>query len=497
MRRGVKSRAAACLAALFLGGLAGCVAPSAPPTPGASSGPEAGATGATEATEAKGATGATGGPGAGGVGATSPTHTGSSTASAASGAAVAAVSDLAARRLTALTTKDKNAWMATVADPEDAFGQQQAAVFDRMTQLPLGALVVGGVSVGPADPAPGSAAYAAPGASPTPTTSTTSNTSAPTSAVSTAGAGLVARLTTGYRLVGYDRGARTFDVAYTVVEGPSGWHFTGLAPGDSAAQPWDLPGMAVASSPTALVVGDVSADVLQAYLAMAEAGLQRVGGVLGASLPAVLVAPRTTDELVRQLGRSSASGLDQVAAVTDGPLGTGAPATADRVYLNSATFATLTPTGRQVVITHELTHVTIRGTTTRPVPIWLSEGFADYVGFSGSGLAVATVAADLLTEVRRDQGPTALPTAAAFDPTNGQISPVYNQAWLAIVRMVQQHGQPAAVAFYRAVAGGPVPDPAVGGSADDLTRSAFQSVLGTTQERFVADWLSYLKRVAG
>jgi hypothetical protein len=32
--------------------------------------------------------------------------------------------------------------------------------------------------------------------------------------------------------------------------------------------------------------------------------------------------------------------------------------------------------------------------------------------------------------------------------------------------------------------------------ADQLARSAFESVLGTTQDAFVADWLAYLKRLS-
>jgi hypothetical protein len=31
---------------------------------------------------------------------------------------------------------------------------------------------------------------------------------------------------------------------------------------------------------------------------------------------------------------------------------------------------------------------------------------------------------------------------------------------------------------------------------DQLTASAFESVLGTTQDAFVADWLAYLKRLS-
>ena len=62
--------------------------------------------------------------------------------------------------------------------------------------------------------------------------------------------------------------------------------------------------------------------------------------------------------------------------------------------------------------------------------------------------------------------------------------------------MRQRFGQDKVVAFYRAVAGPRRASPAVTTSVDQLTRAAFESVLGTTQDAFVADWLAYLKRLS-
>ncbi len=482
VRQGVRAAAAACLAAAVL---AGCGVSSKAGSTGSGSGadgtvPSSSSVGIPATTAGSdGAAGRAGSPGSPGSpvspespvstdangAARWPDSTGSLAASDANGEEVAAVTDLANRRLAALTAKDRAAWMSTVDDPADPFGRDQGDTFDRMSQLPLSSLTMGGVSVGPG---------AVGGAE-----------------------GSVARFHIGYRFTGYDRGERTFELAFAVVKGPQGWRFTGVAADQPAAQPWDLPGMTVAASATSLVVGDQPVPVLQGYLAMADTGRARVAGVWGSAVPAVLVAPRTTDELVRLLGRASAAGLDQVAAVTDGPVAPGAPATGDRVYLNPATFASLTATGRQVIITHELTHVTVRATTTRPVPTWLSEGFADFVGFTGSGLGTATVAADLLDRVRTGAGPTGLPTASDFDPTMGEISPTYNAAWLVVTRMAQTHGPAAVVEFYRAVSGGPEPDPSVRGAPDDLAKAAFSTVLGTTEDAAVADWLAYLRRLAG
>ena len=381
-----------------------------------------------------------------------------------------AVADLVVQRARALTSRDEQAWLATLSDQTGPFARRQGIVFEQMLALPIVDYGQRGVEIAPALPAARAEAV-----------------------------GTDAWLSTvhqTYRLDGYDRAPLTYDASYTVVRTPVGWRFADDTDGASQAQPWDLPEMTVLRSPTTLVVGNAPTAQLRADLEMADAAHARVVAVWGQALPGVLVVPATVDELTAQLQRSSTAGLDQVAGVTNGPLTTGTPATGDRVYLNPQALARLTPDGRRVVITHELTHVTVRGTTTRPVPIWLSEGFADYVGFQGVSLPPRTVAADLLVTVRSGTGPTRLPVPADFDPTQGVIAPTYSAAWLAVTRMAQVHGAARVVAFYRAVAGGSVADPGVVGSPTSVATKAFPAVLGTSEEAFVADWLAYLRQLA-
>lgn len=389
----------------------------------------------------------------------------------------AAAADLAARRAAALAAKDRSAWLATVSDPESAFGVAQAALFDRLLLLPVAGLTARQVEVSAPRPTSGTGAIGIPGA--TDQTATR-----------------VADLRLAYRFTGYDPGERTFDASYTVAQGPSGWRLSGVGPNRTDVQPFDLPDLAVVSSPTALVIGDQPVATLRTYLPLADAAHGRIAAVWGSAQAAVIVVPRTLEELRTQLGRGSTAALDQVAAVTDGPLPSGGTAPSDRVYLNPEAFTRLTASGRRVVVTHELTHVAIRATTTRAVPSWLSEGFADDVGFAGLGLPTKAVAADLLDRVRTGTVPTALPTEANFDPSRGVIAPSYSEAWLAVLRMRQRFGQAKVVAFYRAVAGGPTVDPAVTVGPADLAKQAFVDVLRTTQDAFVADWVAYVRRFA-
>ena len=381
-----------------------------------------------------------------------------------------AVAALVAQRARALTSRDEQAWLATLSDQTGPFARRQGLVFEQMLALPIVDYGQRGVEIAPALPVARAQAV-----------------------------GTDAWLSTvhqTYRLDGFDRAPHIYDASYTVVRTPVGWRFADDSDGASQAQPWDLPEMTVLRSSTTLVVGNVPTAQLRADLEMGDAAHARVAATWGSALPGVLVVPATVDELTAQLQRSSAVGLDQVAGVTNGPLTTGTPATGDRVYLNPQALARLTPDGRRVVITHELTHVTIRGTTTRPVPIWLSEGFADYVGFQGVSLPPRTVAADLLVKVRSGTGPTRLPVPADFDPAQGVIAPTYSAAWLAVTRMAQVHGAARVVAFYRAVAGGSVADPGVVGDPASVAAKAFPAVLGTSEEAFVADWLAYLGQLA-
>jgi hypothetical protein len=210
----------------------------------------------------------------------------------------------------------------------------------------------------------------------------------------------------------------------------------------------------------------------------------------------VILTPSTADQFARLLSRTSDDGLDQVAAITQGVIERGQRAQGDRVVINPKAFTSLQPLGRRVVITHELTHVATRSSTTGPVPIWLTEGMADYVGYSGLDLRRGRVASELLALVRVGKGPRALPTDADFDPSRTKIAPAYSASWLAVSRLVDLYGQARVVAFYRAVASSRT----VGGKAQanpvSASKLAFPRSFGVTEAQFVGGWQRYLRALA-
>jgi hypothetical protein len=385
---------------------------------------------------------------------------------------LAAAQELLSARVAAVETGNKSAWMATVDDVATAFRARQSAVFDNLIKLPIGQFSYDAVQpaseqAAPKDDRLGSKAW-------------------------------VAKAPGTYSLAGYDRAPRPFEATYTLVERPGGWRIADDTDGTSAMQMWDLPGMKVVTGKSAIVIGNAPELRMREYSTTADSAVRRVTGVWGKDWNSrvVILTPSTTQEFAKLLLRSADAGLDQVAAITQGVIDPGQRAQGDRVVINPKAFTALQSIGRRVVITHELTHVAARSSTTRPVPIWLSEGIADYVGYSGLDLPRVRVAADLLTLVRQGKGPKSLPTESDFDPARTKIAPFYAASWLAVARLSDLYGQVKVVAFYRSIAGGLTVDQAVASDPDAMAARAFPKSFGVSQANFVAGWRRYLASLA-
>lgn len=376
---------------------------------------------------------------------------------------------LLSERAAAVLARDRQRFAATLDSPRSGFGLRQLELFDALARLPLGSFAYGTPEVAPALSAE-RAAQVGPQA-------------------------WVARIRGRYTLEGYDRAPREFETHLTAVHRPDGWRLADDSDGGTQPQLWDLPDLRVLRSPTTLVVGSGAVPDLESYLRLGDAAVRSVDTVWPAPWGSrlVLVVPASAAQMAAQLGQESAQ-VEQVAAVTDGSVDADGRAGADRVVVNPQAFARLQPSGRQVVVTHESAHVAFRASTDRPVPLWLSEGMADYIGYRGLEMGRTRVAADVLAQVRAGTGPRALPGERDFDPASTTIAPSYNAAWLAVSLIADEHGEDALVRFYRhaatgAGAGGP-------GDPDANTEDAFAEVLGTTTEAFTDRWLAYLERLA-
>ncbi len=198
--------------------------------------------------------------------------------------------------------------------------------------------------------------------------------------------------------------------------------------------------------------------------------------------PLVVEAP-ASDADFRAAAGMSRPASKTIAAVTNTTDGSSLDDAPVHVFLNPAVFDPLGPEGRQIVLSHEATHVALGAATTR-LPLWLSEGIADYVALYGNPLPATVLAAQIRRLVQDQGAPKALPGSAEFAGTNQDIGAWYEAAWLAVRLIADTYGRPALLAFYAR------------SEADGDTRAAFRNVLGTTQRQFLHAWQARLVELA-
>ncbi|MGG5261057.1 hypothetical protein [Phycicoccus avicenniae] len=337
---------------------------------------------------------------------TTPTATAPSpsTSSPASASEVAtAVDALLTRREAALVAGDTRAFTATVAEPASDAGRAQLASSSAARALRVARL--------------------------------THDVVAPVDDPSDV------EVTLRYRIAGTDRADRTARVRYAVVRVGGTWRVAEETAVE-AAPPWlAMPGMRVVRTSRAVVVGTAPDTALEAASRTVERALPRLAKDWSDTPRRVLVLVPATVAEAAALGGGTAGGVGRVAASTDGPLGADGRATGDRVVLDPQARERLTPAGRDVVLTHELAHVAVRASVPGSAPTWLSEGYADHVGYARADVPDAALLAPLTAAVRAGTAPTALPDTASLDPAVGDIEVGYLAAWQAAELVADRYGE--------------------------------------------------------
>ncbi|WNI15168.1 hypothetical protein [Actinacidiphila sp. ITFR-21] len=292
----------------------------------------------------------------------------------------------------------------------------------------------------------------------------------------------------GYRLRGYDTEPVVSTAYLTLSQRAGRWYVAGDDDGApsghrTAVQLWDQGPVRVVRGAHSLVLGLGDPAALRGYAADADKAVPRVTHAWGSGWPGKVVveAPATLDQLAELLG-ASADGYRDIAAVTTGEQGANAQAPADRVIVNPEAFAGLSAFGRQVVLTHETTHVATRLATTAHTPLWLSEGIADWVAYRDSGRTAPEVAPELAADVRAGRVPAALPSGADFRSTAADLPQAYEGGWLACRLIADQWSPGTLTAFYRAVA--------EGGTLD----TRLDAALGLDRAAFTARWRTYVRQ---
>jgi hypothetical protein len=375
--------------------------------------------------------------------------------------ATRAIADLLRQRSAAVRDGDEAAYLRTVDPHSGPYRQRQRTVFRNLDALPLAAW-----TLRLDDPA---------------------RVTVPATAERT-----TADVRLAYRLRGYDTGDATAAQRLEFVRRDSRWYVAGPAPG-SRPQPWDQGPLTVVRGTHSLVLGAGRPGArLRDIAAVADRAVPDVSAAWGGTWArrVVVLVPASQAAMGELLGEGPTA-YAGVAAVTTGRHRDRTPA--DRVVVNPEAYGTLGTLGRRIVLTHETVHVATRADTSPATPLWLSEGFADWVAFRGTGRDPREGAPELARAVAAGRLPDSLPADADFArPTDGdgdRVAEAYGEAWLA-ARMVADEWTPDdLVALYRAVGGAKSRDKAVG--------PALRAELGLSLTEFTARWRTYLDHELG
>jgi hypothetical protein len=258
---------------------------------------------------------------------------------------------------------------------------------------------------------------------------------------------------------------------------------TSIGGGDRRSPLWLSGHLEVRRSTDTLVLATTAAEA-DLVAGRAEAAVPVVRDVLPQwDGKLVVEVPGSEEALDAALGADPGSYTD-IAAVTASVDGTITPDSEVHVFVNPDVYDDLEPVGGQVVISHEATHLATGAPLTSGVPLWLLEGFADYVALHAVDLPITTTAGQIIQQVRADGAPDHLPGQPEFDQTDSHLGAAYESAWVACLVLADAGGQDALVQLYEAVSGGQELD------------GQLPKLFGLTETELTARWRQRLQDLA-
>jgi hypothetical protein len=228
---------------------------------------------------------------------------------------------------------------------------------------------------------------------------------------------------------------------------------TSFGGGDRRSPLWLSGPVEVRRSATSLVLATTAANA-DLLAGRAEAAVPVVRDVLPQWNGKLVVEVPASEEGLDAVLAAEPGSYTDIAAVTASVDGTITPQSEVHVFVNPDVYDELEPVGGQVVISHEATHLATGAPLTTGVPLWLLEGFADYVALHAVDLPITTTAAQIIQQVRRDGAPDQLPGQAEFDETATHLGAAYESAWVACLVLADAGGRAALVRLYEQVSRG-------------------------------------------
>jgi hypothetical protein len=273
-------------------------------------------------------------------------------------------------------------------------------------------------------------------------------------------------------------------VAFQIEQGAGGAvGITSFGGGDRRSPLWLSGPLEVRRSDRSLVLV-TSAQEADLVAGRADAAVRVVQRVLPTwSGRLVVEVPASEEGLDAALAAAPGTYAD-IAAVTASVDGTLTPDSEVHVFVNPAVYDALDPVGGQVVMSHEATHAATGAPLTSGVPLWLLEGFADYVALRDVDLPLSTTAGQIIQQVRESGPPDHLPGQTEFDETSSHLGAAYESAWVACLVLADQGGQDALVRLYEQVSRG-----------RDLA-GRLRHLFGLTEAALTAQWRQRLRDLA-
>jgi len=288
-----------------------------------------------------------------------------------------------------------------------------------------------------------------------------------------------AEVAASWRFTGFDASPVRSEVRVRFATHGGRLGITGIGGGDRRSPVWLSGPVQVRRTPSTLVLVQGSSALADRLAALADAAVRQVRTVLP-QWPGRLVVEEPGSQAALEAALHAPSGqYDGIAAVTTSVDGSRLRDAPVHVFVNPPVFDPLGARGAQVVLTHEATHVATRAASSA-APIWLVEGFADYVALHAQRIPLRTSAARVAALVRRTGAPAHLPGQAQLAGGAAHLEARYESAWLACRLLAAAGGQAALVSFYDDVDAGTPVGPALrrhfGFGVSGLTRR-WQSLL--------------------
>lgn len=201
---------------------------------------------------------------------------------------------------------------------------------------------------------------------------------------------------------------------------------------------------------------------------------------------AVVLVAGSHEEFASLVGAAH-SGADIAAvSVSDAVDQRSRTASGQRIVFSPEAADRLTDLTRVSVLRHELTHIAARTVTEDGSPLWILEGYADYVGYRGIDATFGALAPTFAADVAKNGPPKSLPADADFGAGGDTARRAYESSWSLAAFVAGEYGVEKLDALYRSLA--------QGAATGDRLDGRIRDVLGVGTDGLVQAWGAWVEK---